>query len=230
MTGEKKNALRDRFLAAGKALLLLASLNVVLAMALGACALNGKIALRLPLLLGVFLSADLLALLIFVKLHLAPESPVGISRFATMRNCSLLFLILGLVSGGFYYHAALFPEQSFDFFGDLPALLPSGIAPQRILPERASDIHLFENQIPPRSLEWRCRLAPDDFRAFAMKKNWSPEELAGRNPRELFARYLPETVSVSPDALFFQSSFAGGRLFILYDGTTQTMYGRIAGR
>ena len=209
----------NRLLTSGKALLLLLSLNAVLAMALGACALHGKI-----------LSADLLARLIFVKLHLTPESPVGFSRFATMRNCTLLFLLLGLVSGAFYYHSAFSPEQHFGSFRDLPALLPSGIAPQRILPERASEIHLFENQIPPRSLEWRCRLAPDDFRAFAMKKNWSPEELAGRNPRELFARYLPETAPVSPDALFFQSSFAGGRLFILYDDTTQTMYGRIAGR
>ena len=220
----------NRLLTSGKALLLLLSLNAVLAMALGACALHGKIALRLPLLLGVFLSADLLSLLVFVKLHLMPESPAGFSRFATMRNCTLLFLLLGLVSGAFYYHAALSPEQRFGSFRDLPALLPSGIAPQRILPERATEIRLFENQIPPRSLEWRCRLAPDDFRAFAMKKNWSPEEVAGRNPRELFGRYLPETVPVSPDALFFQSSFAGGRLFILYDGTTQTMYGRIAGR
>lgn len=199
-------------------------------MALGACALHGKIALRPPLLLGVFLSADLLALLVFVKLHLAPESQAGFSRFATMRNCTLLFLILGLVSGAFYYHGALSPEQRFASFRELPVLLPSGIAPQRILPENATEIRFFENQIPPRSLEWRCRLAPDDFRAFAMKKNWSPEELADRRPRELFGRYLPETVSVSPDALFFQSSFAGGRLFILYDGTTQTMYGRIAGR
>ena len=220
----------NRLFTSGKALLLLLSLNTVLAMTLGACALHGKIALRLPLLLGVFLSADLLALLIFVKLHLAPESPVGFSRFATMRNCTLLFLLLGLVSGTFYYHAAFSPEQHFGSFRDLPALLPSGIAPQRILPERATEIRLFENQIPPRSLEWRCRLAPDDFLAFAMKKNWSPEEVAGRNPRELFGRYLPETVPVSPDALFFQSSFAGGRLFILYDGTTQTLYGRIAGR
>ncbi len=230
MAEERNKPLWNKVLAAGKALLLLLSLNTVLAMTLGACALHGKIALRLPLLLGVFLSADLLALLVFVKLHLAPESPVGFSRFATMRNCILLFLLLGLVSGTFYYHAAFSPEQHFGSFRDLPALLPSGIAPQRILPERASDIHLFENQIPPRSLEWRCRLAPDDFRAFAVKKNWSPEEVALRNPRELFGRYLPDTPHVFPDALFFQSSFAGGRLFILYDGTTQTLYGRIAGR
>ena len=226
----KKMKLPEAFSVAGKALLLFLSLNAILAMTFFSLALYGMIALRLNLLLGLIFSVNLLTYLVFLKLRLAPESLRSFQPFLTFRNCAFFFLLLILVSGVIYYHVAVFPEMSFHSFREIPPVLRSGIAPERILPETASDIRLFENLIPPCSVEWRCRLAPDDFRAFAVKKNWSPEELADRNPRELFGRYLPEAPHISPEPLFFQSSFAGGRLFILYDGTTQTMYGRIAGR
>lgn len=218
------------FFSAVKALLLLLGLNAVLAMALAAFALHGMIALRLSLLLGVFFSADLLALLLFLKVRLTPEPRRGLARFFSARNCVLAFLLSGLAAGGFYYHAAVLSEHRCDSFREISPLLHSGAALRRLLPETASDIRFYENRIPPCSLEWRCRLASGDFRAFAAAKNWIPAEIPDRNPRDFFGRFLPDAAHFPADAFFFPGTFADGTFFILYDTSTQTMYGRIAGR
>ena len=139
----------NTFFSAVKALLLLLGLNAVLAMALAAFALQGMIALRLSLLLGVFFSADLLALLLFLKVRLTPEPRRGLARFFSARNCVLAFLLSGLAAGGFYYHAAVLSEHHCDSFREISPLLHSGAALRRLLPETASDIRFYENRISP---------------------------------------------------------------------------------
>ena len=126
--------------------------------------------------------------------------------------------------------AAVLSEHRCDSFREISPLLHSGAALRRLLPETASDIRFYENRIPPCSLEWRCRLASGDFRAFAAARNWIPAEIPDRSPRDFFGRFLPDAAHFPADAFFFPGTFAHGTFFILYDTATQTMYGRIAGR
>ncbi len=213
-----------------KLVLMILCLNLILTMAYAALSENGTGGTHTVLLSGFLVSADVFAVLLFLKVRLVPEPRKGVLKFISTRNVTLLFLLSGAAVGLLYFRSLLSLERRYPAFRDMPGILRSGIAAGRIVPESASDIVIHERMMTPVRIEWRCRLPERDFRNFADHGNWRPEAEPDIVPDQVFPRYCGEK-RMPPRSLFFSKRNGnGGEISVMYDPETQTMYGQISSR
>ena len=164
-----------------KLALMVLFLDLILLILFAAFLRAGIIQQQVSLFAGIAISADVFALLLWWKVHIASKQGKRWAAYCSVRNTALFFLLLWTLAVGVYLLNGFRTELYCRTVQELPAVLKSGIHPEQIVPNNASDICFREELLPfiPLTVKWTCSSTEDAFRKFALQNDWSLEKTQG---------------------------------------------------